>query len=145
MRLPSWLRPFTARPYPARARRAPRRPSFRPGVELLEDRTTPSVVQVTNLPFVSGPSDLTPVGSTLYFLADDGTNASHLWRTDVRTGETVPVESGSQPVAPDQTQLGAQVGSWLYFISHNTDGTYTLWRNNSSASPIGGISTSERV
>jgi ELWxxDGT repeat protein len=104
-----------------------------------------SVVQVTNRPFVSGPSHLTPVGSALYFVADDGTNPSQLWRTDVRTGETVPVESGSQPISPDQTQLGAQVGSWFYFISQNTDGTYTLWRNDSSASPTDGSSPSEAV
>jgi hypothetical protein len=42
MRLPSWLRPLVARPNRNSVRRASKRPTWRPRVETLEDRITPS-------------------------------------------------------------------------------------------------------
>jgi hypothetical protein len=47
MRLPHWLRSLVARPNRTPARRAPRRPTCRPRVEALEDRTAPAVFTVT--------------------------------------------------------------------------------------------------
>jgi PKD repeat protein len=52
----------------------------------------PSHVQLTNVNFVRGPDHLTPVGSTLYFEADDGVHGNQLWRTDDRPGDAVPVQ-----------------------------------------------------
>jgi uncharacterized delta-60 repeat protein len=52
MRVPSWLRPFAARPNPVRQRRP--RPSFRPRVERLEDRVTPSTGGLLDPTFGSG-------------------------------------------------------------------------------------------
>jgi ELWxxDGT repeat protein len=78
---------------------------------------------------------MTPVGSTLYFVANDGTHGEQMWRTAGRPGDALPVHSGSQPVDPgsQSAQQVAQIGPGLYFFSDNTDGTYTLWRNNSNA------------
>src|SRR5947209_19513033 len=59
MRISNWLRPLMARLSPARARRTPRRPASRPRVEALEDRTTPTAVQLINLSFAVGPHYLT--------------------------------------------------------------------------------------
>jgi ELWxxDGT repeat protein len=120
--------------------------TFRPRLESLEDRVTPSTIQLTNQNFVDGPKYLTPVGSTLYFEANNG-NGEQLWRTDGGPGDAVPVQSGSQPVDPggNGNQQVAQIGPWLYFFSVNTDGTYTLWRNNSSVNPTGGTSPSQAL
>jgi ELWxxDGT repeat protein len=134
---------------PARKRWARPRRAFRPRLESLEDRITPSTVQLTNQNFVDGPKYLTPVGSTLYFVANDGTHGEQLWRTDGRPRGAVPVQSGLQPVDPgaypNSLQQVAQIGPWLYFFSDNTDGTYTLWRNNSSVNPTGGTSPSQAL
>ena len=59
----------------------------------------------------SNPSDLTAVGNTLYFEADDGTNGTELWKSDGTASGTVMVKdiysgsstsiypTGSQPLA----------------------------------------------
>jgi hypothetical protein len=149
MRFSSWLRPLTARLNRNGPGRVPQRARARLRVEALEDRTTPSAVQLTNLSFVGGPNHMTPVGSTLYFEADDGIHGNQLWRTDGRPGDAARVDSGSQPVDTggqfDTGPQRTQVGSWVYFFSDNSDGTFTLWRNDSAASPTGGISPSEAV
>jgi ELWxxDGT repeat protein len=112
----------------------------------------PSVVQLigppTNPPtnLVSGPTNLTPVNSTLYFEANDGTQGTEIWRTAGRPGDAARVQGG--PVyfdpgtaVPEQVQ----VGRWLYYFTDNGNFTYTLWRNDSKASPTDGISPSEAI
>jgi hypothetical protein len=56
MRLPHWLRTLAARPNRTPAPRAPRRPTIRPRVEELEDRSVPAVITVTNTLDNSTPS-----------------------------------------------------------------------------------------
>ena len=57
MRLPQWLRSLVARPNRTPIRRAPRRPTCRPRVEALEDRSLPSAYVVTTTAD-SGPGSL---------------------------------------------------------------------------------------
>src|SRR6476660_6290123 len=99
MTLARWLRPLAARLTRGRPRPADPRPRFHPRVEGLEDRSTPTAVQLTNTNFVTGPTNMTPVGSSLYFEADTGTG-NQLWRSDGRPGDAARVDSGSQPVDP---------------------------------------------
>src|SRR5262245_56253806 len=54
MKFARWLRPLAARLNQTTTRRAPRRPSFRPQVEGLEDRTTPSTGGLLDPTFGSG-------------------------------------------------------------------------------------------
>jgi hypothetical protein len=148
MHLPAWLRPLAARLSPVRTRRARPQSAFRPRFETLEDRTTPSAVQLTSVNFIHEPLALTPVGSTLYFEDDDG-NGPQLWRTGGRPGDIALVESQSGLVDPfglqHLWQNVAHVGSWLYFLANNSDGSYTLWRNDSSVNPSGGVSSSQKI
>ena len=53
--------------------------------ELVEDNRSGLNVGVN-------PSDLTAVGNTLYFLADDGVNGEELWKSDGTPAGTEMVE-----------------------------------------------------
>src|SRR5205085_1577126 len=57
MHVPSWLRPLVAGPNRKSVRRAAKRPTFRPRVETLEDRTAPAVI-IVRTTADSGPDSL---------------------------------------------------------------------------------------
>jgi ELWxxDGT repeat protein len=67
----------------------------------------------------SYPSNLTVVGNTLFFTADNGTNGRELWKTDGTTQGTTLVSdirsgfSGSYPVNL------TVVGNTLFFTANN--------------------------
>jgi ELWxxDGT repeat protein/VCBS repeat-containing protein len=141
MPVPRWLRPLAARPDRAPARRAPRRPAFRPRVERLEDRTTPSAVQLTDPATLSPAAGLTAIGSHVYFVAN---SAAELWRTDGTPGGAIQVDTGEKPVLLSWAESSSSPRSemtaadqWLYFFTDNGDGSYTLRRTNES---MGGAS-----
>jgi ELWxxDGT repeat protein len=137
MRVPSWLSSLVALLAPTRCRRAHRRLTFRPCVEGLEDRTTPSAVPLTDLSLdVSPASGVTAVGSWVYFVTDPGTDQAQLWRTDGQPGHAAPVDTGGKPVlasletnSPRNVVVAA--GPWLYFVTNDGAGDYSLWRNDS--------------
>jgi hypothetical protein len=143
MTISQWLRSRLA------PRPASRRLACPPALERLEDRTTPSAVRLTPDNF-GGTTNLTPVGSTLYFEGDGG-SGTQLWRTNGRPGDAVPVDQGLNFVANGTVWRAngnylvandgpTQVGTWLYFFTDNGPNdqgveTWTLWRNDSTAAP----------
>src|SRR3990172_1477412 len=100
------------------------RPSARRGrrrtlaVEQLEGRQLLSVAPVADIRLEgvgSYPRNLTDVGGTLYFRADDGTSGEELWKSDGTTAGTVRVADirpGSFSSYPGNL---TNVGGTLYF------------------------------
>jgi len=129
MRVPHWLRPLAAR---RTSRQTPPPPTFRPRVEGLEDRITPSAQHLTDVSLALG-GGLAEVGSWVYFGANPSDSGSQLWRTDglPGTGHTAQVDTGGRPVLGSFTPVMVAADPWLYFFTDDGDGAYTLWRNDS--------------
>ncbi|CAI8288952.1 MAG: Uncharacterised protein [Euryarchaeota archaeon UBA443] len=73
------------------------------------------------------PSELTAVGNTLYFSANDGTNGDELWKSDGTATGTVMVKdisSGSGYSSPSSLTV---VGNTLYFQAIDGNNGYELW------------------
>jgi ELWxxDGT repeat protein len=78
-------------------------------------------------------TELTAVGNTLYFRANDGTNGTELWKSDGTASGTVMVKdinSGSSSSSPNYLTA---VGNTLYFAADNgTNGT-ELWKSDGTS------------
>lgn len=81
----------------------------------------------------STPQNLTRVGKTVFFAADDGVNGLELWKTDGTTSGTVLVKDIEPGPGWSNLLLGTVVGSHLYFSAD--DGTHgiELWRSDGTA------------
>ena len=78
--------------------------------------------------------ELTAVGNTLYFSADDGPNGRELWKSDGTASGTVMVKdikSGSDGGYP--AYLTA-VGNTLYFSAYDGTNGFELWKSDGTAS-----------
>ena len=80
-----------------------------------------------------GPSDLTAVGGTLFFTADDGTHGRELWKSNGTKAGTVlvkDIESDSGEYYDDGPSDLTGVGGTLFFTAD--DGTHgaELWKSN---------------
>ena len=76
----------------------------------------------------SNPSELTAVGNTLYFAANDGTNGEELWKSDGTASGTMMVKdirSGSSSGNPFEHTA---VGNTLYFRANDGTNGYELWK-----------------
>ncbi len=85
------------------------------------------------VPFGSNPKNLTAVGSTLYFTADDGVNGEELWKSDGTEAGTVLVRDirpGSSYSSPYHLTA---VGNTLYFTADNGVNGTELWKSNGTA------------
>lgn len=91
----------------------------------------------------SSPSLLTPVSSTLYFTANDGTNGVELWKSDgTSIGTTLvrDINPGSASSSPSDL---VAIGSTLYFVA--TDGATgrEVWK--SDGTPAGTVPVADLV
>ncbi len=96
-----------------------------------------------NGPCGSGITNLTAVGSVLYFAADNGTNGSELWKSDGTTSGTVMVadvypgsctiNGASGPCSSRPSKLTA-VGSNLFFGAVDATHGNELWKSDGTNS-----------
>jgi ELWxxDGT repeat protein len=88
-------------------------------------------------PVGSAPAQLTNVGGTLFFTADDGVNGRELWKSDGTAAGTVPVaDIAPGPGSSDPTQLTA-MGDVLFFAADDGVNGRELWRSDGTAAGTG--------
>jgi ELWxxDGT repeat protein len=100
------------------------------GTRLLKavDRPHPVLIGVSD----SSP-ELTPVGSQLFFRADDGVHGLELWKTDGTPEGTVLVKDLA-PGSHDSRLHGlTAAGGTLYFGATDEVHGYELWRSDGTA------------
>lgn len=81
----------------------------------------------------SSPQELTVVGSTLFFTADDGVHGRQLWKSDGTTAGTVLVKDivRSDPGAFPADLVNVQ--GTLFFIAFDDTTGWRLWMSNGTA------------
>jgi ELWxxDGT repeat protein len=85
----------------------------------------------------STPLELTPVGGTVYFVADDGVVGAELWRSDGQPGGDYQLVDDFDSAATDSGVTGlAAFGNHVYFaVAGDTNGI-ELWRADESGAEI---------
>ena len=78
----------------------------------------------------SGPNSLTNVNGTLYFVADDGTSGSELWKSDGTEGGTVRVKDIRPGSAPSDPFDLTNVNRTLYFSANDGASGRELWKSD---------------
>ena len=81
-------------------------------------------------PASSYPDDLTAVGGTLFFSADDGEHGRELWKSDGTAEGTVLVEdiwAGPNVSFPDRLTA---VGETLFFTANDGEHGRELWKSD---------------
>ncbi|HUT93242.1 MAG TPA: Ig-like domain-containing protein [Thermoguttaceae bacterium] len=107
-------------------------------VKDIDDDFTYDQSSQTDVPNASDPQELTAVGGTLYFTADDGVGGRELWKSNGTPGGTVMVKdiddgsTGSVPNSSDPQELTA-VGGTLYFTADDGDHGRELWKSSGTA------------
>ncbi len=82
----------------------------------------------------STPAWLTPLGSWLYFSADDGVHGFELWRTNGSSTERVAdINLGAGSSDPNGFTL---LDSWLYFSADDGVHGYELWRTDGATTQL---------
>jgi ELWxxDGT repeat protein len=76
------------------------------------------------------PSDLTAVGDTLFFTADDGVHGQELWRSDGTRAGTVMVEDIRRGTYNSEISFPAAVRDTLFFAARDGTRGEELWRSD---------------
>lgn len=86
------------------------------------------------LDLASGPSNLTNIGGTLFFTADDGEHGWELWRSDGTAAGTFLVKDlrpGLQPLELRDGPYGlTNVNGTLFFAAWSDEDGYELWKSD---------------
>ncbi|MFO0291347.1 MAG: ELWxxDGT repeat protein [bacterium] len=87
----------------------------------------------------SGPDDLTAVGNTLFFIADDGINSRELWKSDgTETGTVLVKAINDLPSSPSNPSiipynLTAVGNDTLFFVVDDSVNGRELWKSDGTA------------
>jgi len=108
-----------------------RRRSF----ESLESRCVLSaapelVMDLNQSPVGSEPSQLTMVGNTLFFLADDHWGNKEIWKSDGTSAGTTLVQDSFSPGSPREITYLQASGSQLFFRAYQWPSGYELWKSD---------------
>ena len=78
------------------------------------------------------PEQLTPIGGTLYFIADDGSHGRALWRSDGTAAGTVLVKDINPDDMGDETFISnlSNGNGTLYFSADDGSQGVELWRSD---------------
>lgn len=108
---------------------------FRADSELWTSDGTPNgTVRLTGPLTNLTPSDLTAVGSTLYFTADDGVHGMELWKSDGTVGGTVLVRDLAIGSASGLYQGRLrEIAGTLYFVGNDGATGFELWKSDGTA------------
>jgi ELWxxDGT repeat protein len=117
------------------ARPRPRRQPL--GLEILEDRVTPSLTPQMVLDINPGItssnlSGMVAIGSTTYFSADDGVNGRELWKS-VGTAAGTTLVKDINPGGSSNPSSLTNVNGTLFFLADDGTHGYELWKSDGTA------------
>ena len=78
-------------------------------------------------------SNLTIVGTTLYFTADDGTTGQELWKSNGSPGNTMRVKDIKPGSGSSSPSYLTNVNGVLFFAAHTDDKGIELWKSDGTA------------
>ncbi len=107
------------------------------GTFLLKDiftGSTPVGSPAVNVPNNSNPTLMTTVGGVVFFVANDGTNGTELWKTDGTSSGTVLVKNinTQSGVGSNPTEL-VNVNGVLYFSADDGVNGRELWKSDGTS------------
>jgi ELWxxDGT repeat protein len=106
-------------------------------LQALDDRVTPTltpqmVLDINSTSPGSNPSQLVVVGSTTYFVADDGVGGMELWKSDGTTAGTVMLRGFEGTIDHGPRSL-TNVNGTLFFSAFDSTHGIELWKSDGTA------------